>query len=82
MQKLLRVYWMQAKAYKSDGTLIPSQKRLKHFSSNSLCQVLWCICKKAGLSNASSHAGRRTFITKLANKSVNAKMIMTLAGHN
>lgn len=81
MQKLLRVYWLQAQSYCFDGPLLPSQKSQKHFSSNSLCQLFWRIYKNAGLSNASSHSGRRTFITKLANASVNAKAIMTLAGH-
>ena len=81
MQKLLRVYWLQAQAYKYNGALIPSQKSYKHFSANSLCQLFLRIYKEAGFSNASSHSGRRTFITKLANASVNAKVIMTLAGH-
>ncbi|MFC3095899.1 site-specific integrase [Alteromonas sediminis] len=81
MQKLLRVYCLQAQSCNFDGPLLPSQKSQKHFSSNSLCQVFWRIYKQAGLSNASSHSGRRTFITRLANASVNAKVIMSLAGH-
>lgn len=81
MQKLLRVYWLQAQVFSYGGPLIPSQKSSKHFSANSLCQLFWRIFKSAGFSNASSHSGRRTFITKLANASVNPKVIMALAGH-
>jgi len=35
----------------------------------------------ACIPGASSHSGRRTFITKLANKGVSAKVLMTLARH-
>jgi len=35
----------------------------------------------AGIDGASSHSGRRWFITRLAHSGVSAKVIMTLAGH-
>ncbi len=34
-----------------------------------------------GIDGASSHSGRRWFITRLAHSGVSAKVIMTLAGH-
>lgn len=37
--------------------------------------------KDAGFDGATSHSGRRWFITKLAHSCVSAKVIMTLAGH-
>jgi integrase/recombinase XerD len=37
--------------------------------------------KNAGLAGASSHSGRRTFITTLANKGVGVRVLMALAGH-
>ena len=36
---------------------------------------------KAGIVGASSHSGRRTFITRLINHGVNIKVISSLAGH-
>lgn len=51
------------------------------FSANSLCQLLARIYSHAGIAGASSHSGRRWFITRLAHSGVSAKVIMTLAGH-
>ena len=41
-----------------------------HFSANTMCQLFLNIYKQCGLSDASSHSGRRTFITRLANKAL------------
>ena len=37
--------------------------------------------KRAGLNNASSHSGRRSFITSLAVKGVGVRVLASLAGH-
>lgn len=60
--------------------LIVSQKG-SFFSPNSLCQLFLRLYSNAGLKRASSHSGRRTFITNLAHKGVSAKVLMDLAGH-
>lgn len=60
--------------------LIRSQKGTS-FGANSLCQLFLRIYAAAGIDGASSHSGRRTFITNLAHKGVSAKVLMTLAGH-
>jgi len=60
--------------------LIRSQKG-NGFSGNSLCQVFLRLYATAAIEGASSHSGRRTFITNLAHKGVSAKVLMTLAGH-
>ncbi len=51
------------------------------FSANTLCQLINCIYRAAGIAGATSHSGRRGFITTLANHSVGIKTIMELAGH-
>lgn len=51
------------------------------FSPNTLCQLFGRIYKDAGIDGASSHSGRRWFITRLAHSGVSPKVIMTLAGH-
>jgi integrase/recombinase XerD len=53
----------------------------KRFSANSLCQVFLRIYDAAGLDRATSHSGRRTFITNLAHKGVNVRVLAALAGH-
>lgn len=61
--------------------LIHSQKSRKGFTSNSLGQEFKTIYLKAGIDGATSHSGRRTFITNLASKGVGVRVLMSLAGH-
>lgn len=51
------------------------------FSANTMCQLFLQIYKDCGLRGASSHSGRRTFITKLANTGINVRLLAALAGH-
>lgn len=64
----------------SSETLLLTQKRTA-FSANTLCQLMGQLYRQAGLDGATSHSGRRWFITRLAHAGVSAKIIMTLAGH-
>ncbi|MBO6899563.1 MAG: site-specific integrase [Shimia sp.] len=61
--------------------LFASQKG-GHFSANTMCQLFLNIYKACGLSDASSHSGRRTFITRLANAGVGVRVLAELAGHS
>lgn len=62
--------------------LFPTQKNPKRgFSANTLCQLFHKLYKDAHMSGATSHSGRRTFITKLADKGVGVRVLMALAGH-
>jgi integrase/recombinase XerD len=66
------------------GPVLTSQKgtnRRQGFSANTLCQLINSIYREAGIKGATSHSGRRGFITALANHSVGIKTIMELAGH-
>lgn len=66
--------------FRLNNPLIPSQKR-GAFSANSLCQLFGRLYRDAGIDGATSHSGRRWFITRLAHSGVSPKVIMTLAGH-
>ena len=59
-----------------------SQKRNSDgFTANTLTQFFHYLYKKAGINGASSHSGRRTFITNLATNGVGVRVLMSLAGH-
>ena len=57
-----------------------TQKR-KGFSANTAAQHFYLMYKAAGVDGASSHSGRRTFITSLAAKGVGVRVLAALAGH-
>ncbi len=62
--------------------LFYTQKRVgEGFTPNTLAQHFHYIYKRAGIEGASSHSGRRTFITNLASKGVGVRVLMSLAGH-
>ena len=65
---------------RQDCKLFYTQKRTG-FSANTLTQFFHHLYKRAGIAGASSHSGRRTFITTLAERGVSARVLMTLAGH-
>ena len=59
-----------------------SQKRASNgYNANTLTQFFHHLYKRAGVFGASSHSGRRTFITNLASKGVGVRVLMSLAGH-
>jgi integrase/recombinase XerD len=51
------------------------------FNANTLTQHFHFLYKRAGVDGASSHSGRRSFITNLASKGVSVRVLMSLAGH-
>jgi integrase/recombinase XerD len=51
------------------------------FSPNSLVQVFGRIYRAAGMDLATSHSTRRTFITTLAHKGVNVRVLAAISGH-
>ena len=46
-----------------------------------MCHLFREIYKEAGIRGASSHSGRRTFITNLAAKGISVRVLAALAGH-
>ncbi|MGV0962195.1 MAG: tyrosine-type recombinase/integrase [Limnohabitans sp.] len=53
----------------------------RHFSPNTLAQHFYWLYRKAGVSGASSHSGRKTFLTSLASQGVSVFVLASLAGH-
>ncbi len=65
---------------KRERALIESQKQ-RHFSATTMVMLFRRLYDAAGLRDARSHSGRRSYITKLANKGVSVRLIQVLVGH-
>ena len=65
---------------KMGKALFNTQKR-EGFTANTACYHFHMLYKAAGLDGASSHSGRRSFLTHLSAKAVPLKVLMELAGH-
>ena len=82
LRKELEQYLRIHKSNNPDSKLFYSQKKTSNgFNANTLTQHFHFLYKRAGLDGASSHSGRRTFITNLASKGVGVRVLMNLAGH-
>ena len=57
-------------------------QRSEGFTANTLTHIINGIYQKAGIYGASSHSGRRTGLTNLADKGVSVRVLMALAGHS
>lgn len=82
LREELQQYANQSKCIDRSHPFFASQKSIKTgFSANSLAQTFSLIYEGAGLEGASSHSGRRTFLTSLANKGTAIHILKNLAGH-
>jgi integrase/recombinase XerD len=66
--------------FNQQSSLFISQKGLP-FSANSMTRMINGLYQKYGFEGCSSHTGRRTMITKLANSGVDVNSIRVIAGH-
>lgn len=53
----------------------------RSFTANTLAQHFYWLYRKAGVTGASSHSGRKTFLTSLASQGVSVFVLASLAGH-
>ena len=51
------------------------------FTANTLTQHFFWMYRNAGVAGASSHSGRRSMITSLANKGIGVRTLAAIAGH-
>ena len=82
LQKQLSKYAAQYPQHviKFDAKLIFSAKR-RGFSAQTIVNLFQRLYASAGIQGASSHSGRRQFVTKLADQGINARLVQTLARH-
>ena len=82
-QRLARVlseYRAQTLFRKEHEPLFQTQRGTA-FSANTMSQLFLIIYGAAGLEGCSSHSGRRSFITRLAEQGVAVHLLAALAGH-
>ena len=81
LQRELALYLKHTKFRAICPALFQSQKGAA-FSPNTMCQLLLHIYDAAGIADATSHSGRRTFITNLAAKGIGVRVLAELAAHS
>jgi len=82
LREELSAYAAQARCVDRSYPFFASQKSMKSgFGANSLAQTFALLYEGAGVEGASSHSGRITFLTNLANKGTAIHILKTLAGH-
>jgi integrase/recombinase XerD len=80
MQKHLQEYVASIRERPLHGFLFSTQKRAC-FSANTATQHLQRLYERAGLHGATSHSGRRTWLTTLSQKGVSVFVLAEMAGH-
>jgi integrase/recombinase XerD len=82
LKAVLQAYADQARCADRSYPFFASQKSVKAgFSANSLAQTFALLYRSAGIEGASSHSGRRSFLTRLANQGTAIHLLKALAGH-
>ena len=62
--------------------LFYTQKSMRRgFTANTMAQHFYWQYKNAGIAGASSHSGRKTFLTSLASQGISVFVLAALAGH-
>ncbi len=80
LHKEIRLYIKSVHLRQVNPYLLQSQKGAC-FSPNTMCQLLNTIYQACDIEGASSHSGRRSFITRLADKGVSVRVLQELAAH-
>jgi integrase/recombinase XerD len=80
LQRALREYWPVIE-HRSPNTALFTTRYGQPFSANTMSQLFLNIYHSVGLRGCSSHSGRKTFITRLADKGVAVHLLAALAGH-
>jgi integrase/recombinase XerD len=82
LQQELAAY-IESRTWIDDAqTLFPTHRGPRRaFTANTLTQHFFWLYKAAGIRGASSHSGRKTFLTSLASQGISVFVLAALAGH-
>lgn len=80
IREILQAHLNDLKGMPRDKALFQTQRKSR-FTANTLQKWFRSLYDKAGIHGASSHSGRRTFITRLIEQGADIKAVSRLAGH-
>ena len=80
MQRQLKTYLKTARKQSLHAFLFSTQKS-QQFSANTATQHLQRLYARAAIQGATSHSGRRTWLTTLSQKGVSVRVLAEMAGH-
>ena len=63
------------------NTYLFSTQKQSHFTANTAAQHLQRLYAQAVISGATSHIGRRTWLTEVSSKGVGVRVLVEIAGH-
>ena len=63
------------------NTYLFSTQKQSHFTANTAAQHLQRLYAQAAISGATSHSGRRTWLTELSSRGVGVRVLAEMAGH-
>ena len=82
LQQEIATYIQSRKWIEAAQTLFPTHRGPRcAFTANTLTQHFYWMYKRAGVRGASSHSGRKTFLTSLASQGISVFVLASLAGH-
>ena len=74
-------YYISVTPYQNLADKLFYTQKNEGFTANTLTQFFHYLYRTAHVDGATSHSGRRTFITTLANKGVSVRLLASLVGH-
>lgn len=80
IREALQAHLNDLRGMSLDKAFFQTQRRSR-FTANTLQKWFKSLYDKAGIHGASSHSGRRTFITRLIEQGADIKAVSRLAGH-
>ena len=81
MHRQLQQYINTLSSTSTANTYLFSTQKQSHFTANTAAQHLQRLYTQAAITGATSHSGRRTWLTELSSKGVGVRVLAEMAGH-
>ena len=81
MHRQLQQYINTLPSTLTPNTYLFRTQKQSHFTANTAAQHSQRLYEQAAISGATSHSGRRTWLTELSSKGVGVRVLAEMAGH-